>query len=201
MKMNSERNLNHRKIFNLSNYKDLFNWINSLEVPLVKNVNKINDLKDGEIFIKLLKYYFQLNKQKYYFTILNSILMSENIIEKMKIVLRIMSQLTDNDKINSRIELFRKNIYYFLSKDEYILELLFYVHYLYQNNNYKENNNIKSNMISSKKNSYNSCDRDLNKKRLINNFYDYNEYKRVIVNDAINNNYDYKSRENSNRKE
>ena len=55
MKMNSQRNLNHRKIFNLSNYKDLFNWINSLEVPLVKNVNKINDLKDGEIFIKLVK--------------------------------------------------------------------------------------------------------------------------------------------------
>jgi kinetochore protein NDC80 len=56
-------------------------------------------------------------------------------------------------------------------------------------------------MISRKKNTYNSCDRNLNKKRLINNFYDYNEYKRVIVNDAINNNDDYKTRENSNRKE
>ena len=207
MKMNSQRNSNHRILFNLNNYKDLFNWINSLGVPLIKNVNKINDLKDGEIFIKLLKYYFQLNKQKYYFTILNSILMSENITEKMKIVLRIMSQLVDNDEINSRIELFRKNIYYFLSKDEYILELLFYVKYLYQKNNFKENkldsnyNNFKSNMISRKKNTYNSCDRNLNKKRLINNFYDYNVYKRIIVNDAINNNDDYKTRENSNRKE
>ena len=207
MKMNSQRNLNHRKIFNLSNYEDLFNWINSLGVPLIKNVNKINDLKDGEIFIKLLKYYFQLNKQKYYFTILNSILMSENITEKMKIALRIMSQLIDNDEINSRVELFRKNIYYFLSKDEYILELLFYVQYLYQNNNFKENkldsnyNNFKSNMISCKKNTYNSCDRNLNKKRLINNFYDYNVYKRIIVNDAINNNDDYKTRESSNKKE
>ena len=207
MKMNSQRNSNHRILFNLSNYKDLFNWINSLGVPLIKNVNKINDLKDGEIFTKLLKYYFQLNKQKYYFTILNSILMSENIIEKMKIVLRIMSQLTDNDKINSRIELFRKNIYYFLSKDVYILELLFYVQYLYQKNSFNENkldenyNNIKSNMISCKKNTYNSCDRNLNNKRLINNFYDYNVYKRVIVNDAINNNDEYKTPESSIRKE
>ena len=208
MKMNSQRNSKHRIDFNLSNYEDLFNWINSLEVPLIKNVNKINDLKDGEIFIKLLKYYFQLNKQKYYFTILNSILMSENIIEKMKIVLRVMSQLTNNDKINSRIDLFRKNIYYFLSKDEYILELLFYVQYLYQKNNFNENkldsnyNNIKDNsIISHKKNTYNSCDRNLNKKRLINNFYDYNQYKRIIVNDAINNNDDYKTRDNSIRKE
>ena len=206
MKMKSQRNSNHRINFKLNNYEDLFNWINSLGVPLIKNVNKINDLKDGEIFIKLLKYYFQLNKQKYYFTILNSILMNENIIEKMKIVLRIMSQLTDNDEIISRIDLFRKNIYYFLSKDEYILELLFYVQYLYQKNNFNENKidnhyNIKSNIISYKKNVYNSCDRDLNKKRLINNFYDYNEYKRIIVNDGLNNNEDYKTRENSNRKE
>ena len=70
MNLKSNENKNNNNLFNikdiLKKYEELLIWINSIDSPLFKNVKNVEDLKDGNIFIHLLKYYFQQNKQKYY---------------------------------------------------------------------------------------------------------------------------------------
>ena len=183
-------------------YNELFIWINSIDTPLCKSFKKIDDLKDGNIFIDLLKNYFQHNNQKYYYSLLNS-LNGKNSTDKMKMVLQIMSQLTNNNELNSRIELFQKSINNFIENDDLLMELILYVNYLYKKNDI--NGNIKNDKIknikevkssspfySYKKNNF-SFHRKKNGKKILKDFYDYNKYKKIIRNNIINKNKDNNS--------
>ena len=202
------KNPNPNNNFDISNkYNELFICINSINTPLCKSFNKIDDLKDGNIFIDLLKNYFQQNNQKYYYSLLNS-LTGKSPTDKIKMILQIISQLTNNNEMNSRIELFQKSINNFMNNDDLLMELVLYINYLYKKNdingNIKNDNtkNIKefkslSPFYSYKKNTF-AFHRKKNGKRLLKDFYDYNKYKRIIINNFINKNNDNKSFKNLN---
>ena len=211
MKADSERNINSNYNNNLDNYyKELLNWINSIKVPLCKEVKNIDDLKDGNVFLELLKYYFQQNRQKYYYSLLNSKIKNKNIYKKIQLIFQIITQITNNDEINSRIEIFQKDINNFLENNNLIMELVLFINYLFKKNIYdgnkiydiKENTNILNtdptiNLYKKKK--FNFNEKDSKEKDILKDFYDHNKYKRKIVNNLKSKNYNYnnyKSNEN-----
>jgi len=201
---NSNSNSNNSS----NNHDDLLNWINSLEIPLSQKYNCIEDIKNANIFLELLKYYFQLKKQKYYLSLLNLKTINKQENEKIKFILHIISQLIYNNEINLRIDILKKNINNFLENEEMIWELLSYVKYLYEkniyngnkinNNDNKNNSNITYNnkfpITSFSKNTFKEIAKRKNQKRLLlKDFYDYNKYKRIILNDLISKNCECKS--------
>ena len=213
MKSITQRNLNMNYNNNLNNYfKDLLNWINSIELNLCKEVKDINDLKDGNVFSELLKYYFKQTRQKYYYSLLNSNFGNKNLIDKMHEILQIMTQITNNKEINSRIEIFQQDINSFLENDSLIMELVLYINYLFKKITYNDKkmddsknntdiNNIQSPINLYKNNKY-SLEKTPKVKNQLKDFYDYNKYKRIIINDFMNKNYDYTSNKdlNNNKK-
>ena len=186
------------------NYNELITWINYLYYPLCQKVNNIDDLKDGDIIIDLLKNYFHHNNQKFYFSLINS-LSQKNTTEKMKMILQIMSQLTTKEEIVSRIEMFQTNIKYFMENTDLIMELISYIKYLYTKNNingyikskYTNNNNIKQiksfSPLNTTKNSLYAFHRTKYGQKNIKNFYDFNKHRKNIVNDFANKKYYNKS--------
>ena len=192
-----------------NNHEDLLNWINSLKMPISRKYNKIEDIKNADTFLELLKYYFQLKNQKYYLSLLNLKTINKQGNEKLKFILHIISQLIYNNEINLRIGVIKKNINNFFDNEEMVWELLYYVKYLYEKNIYKGNkiynNDNKNNnnkiyndnkfpITSFSKNTFKEIAKRKNKKRLLlKDFYDYNKYKRIIINDLINKNYECKS--------
>ena len=197
--------------YNISsnNHEDLLNWINSLEMPISKKYNNIEDIKNADIFLDLLKYYFQLKNQKYYLSLLNLKTINKQGNEKLKFILHIISQLIYNNEINLRIDILKKNINNFFDNEEMVWELLTYVKYLYEkniynghkmyNNDNKNNSNIIYNnnkfpITSFSKNTFKEIAKRKNQKKLLlKDFYNYNKYKRIIINDLINKNYECKS--------
>ena len=192
-----------------NNHEDLLNWINSLEMPISKKYNNIEDIKNADTFLDLLKYYFQLKNQKYYLSLLNLKTINKQGNEKLKFILHIISQLIYNNEINLRIDILKKNINNFFDNEEMVWELLTYVKYLYEkniynghkmyNNDNKNNSNIIYNnnkfpITSFSKNTFKEIAKRKNQKKLLlKDFYNYNKYKRIIINDLINKNYECKS--------
>ena len=178
-------------------YEEILLWINSIDSSLCKNVKNVEDLKDGNIFIDLLKYYFQQNKQRHYEGLLNSAIRNKSSIEKMKIIFKIFLQLTNNNEINSRLHFFQNDINKFLRTNELLMELVLYIKYLYKKNIYNGNklyNNKEKDLKKNfnKNNSFYNYKHKKLSKNNIKDFYDYNKYKRIIINNFINNNNDNK---------
>ena len=174
-------------------YSKLLNWINSIELPLCKTLYNVEDLKDGNIFIYLLKNFVEQNKQKYHLSLLDQAINLNTSIEKIKIILKIMKMIelpNNNNEIISRINYFQNNINHFIENDDLIMELVLYIYYLYQNKGNQENNDIdKGKTINSYKNNrIYTYDKKGNVKRVLKDFYDYNKYKRIIINNFLNKN-------------
>ena len=129
---------------NKNNYNDLISWINSFDMPLCKNCTDINDLKDGNVFLELLINYIRLNRNKYYYSLLSSINNTVDSLEKIELSFELMNKMINNNRINSRIEIFKNNINEFLMNEDLIIEFIIFIIYLYNNNNGKEitKNNI-----------------------------------------------------------
>ena len=75
-------------------YSEFFSWINSFEIPLCKNCSNINDLRDGNLFLELLKYYFNYNKKNQnYLALINLSNNAENTFEKMNVIFHTISKI------------------------------------------------------------------------------------------------------------
>ena len=121
-------------------FKKYFSWIKSFDIPLSKSCSNINDLRNGDIFLELLKYYFKnIKKNQNNLLLINSANKSKSSIEKMNLVLEILSKLTNNNKIKSRLEEYHSNINEFLKRDDLMFEFLMFFIYIIEQN--KNNNN------------------------------------------------------------
>ena len=179
---------------NKNNYNDLISWINSFDMPLCKNCTDINDLKDGNVFLELLINYIRLNRNKYYYSLLSSINNTVDSLEKIELSFELMSKMINNNRINSRIEIFKNNINEFLMNEDLIIEFIIFIIYLYNNNNGKEitknnnkiglrNNPTKLDIIKSKNNSSDKID----KRKLLLNYYSMNNSKKIKGDSSRNN--------------
>ena len=179
---------------NKNNYNDLISWINSFDMPLCKNCTDINDLKDGNVFLELLINYIRLNRNKYYYSLLSSINNTVDSLEKIKLSFELMNKMINNNRINSRIEIFKNNINEFLMNEDLIIEFIIFIIYLYNNNNGKEitknnnkidlrNNPTKLDIIKSKNNSSDKID----KRKLLLNYYSMNNSKKIKDESSRNN--------------
>ena len=167
-------------------FHEFFSLVNSIEIPICKNCSNINNLKDGLVFLELLKYFCNHNKNnRNYLSLLNKGNNTENPFERMNIIFHTMSKIISNDKIKSRIEIFHNNIKAFLSNDNLIMEFLIYIIYLLKKSKYNNTTNKmgKQRNISFDTNKIknHSCSQlERNKKNL--NLDDSNKYKRKIIN-------------------
>ena len=192
--MNSKRNDN---LYIAQKYEELLVWINSFESSICKSVKTIDDLKNINVFLDLLRNYCKIKEKKYYLSLLDYSIKCKSNSEKLKIIFRVILQLINNDEIKSRIKIFRSNINNFLSDNNLLMELISYINYLFKNNIYSNdksynNRDLKYNQY---KNNFKNYE---NKKILITNslkdFYDYNRHKRIIINNFLN---DIKDRDTS----
>ena len=167
-------------------FQEYFSWINSIPNPLCQNCSSIKDLKDGNVFLAILKYYYNYNnKNQNYLSLIKRINNINNPFERMNLIFHTMSKIITNKKIKSRIESFHNNINAFLRNDNLIMELVIYINYLFQKN--KGDNRISKmtkqpNVNNTNKNHY--CSQIKKKKRLLNLEEDDNDskYKRKIIN-------------------
>ena len=173
--MNYKRNTNTDNLYTSNKYNELINWINSFETYFCKSVKTISDLNNGNIYIDLLRNYCKQNNKKYFLTLLNFSIRHKNITQKMKTIFRIMLQLINNNQIKSRIKIFQSNINNFMNDNNMLMELILYINSLFKNNIYYNNDKIYNNKKEVQKNS-------------LKEFYDYNNYKRIIINNFINDN-------------
>ena len=180
-----------------------FSWIKSIENPLLKNCSDINDLRDGKVFLELIKYYFNNNKENQnYFSLLNRANNAENPFERMNIIFHAISKIANNNKIKSRIESFHNNINAFLKNDNLIKELfIFIIYHLFRKN--KNNNRIsqitrQENMnINQKRNKNHSYSQGDSRKNSLNT--GDNKYKRKIINYySVNNENKHSKKERNN---
>ena len=173
--MNYKRNTNTDNLYTSNKYNELINWINSFETYFCKSIKTISDLKNGNVYIDLLRNYCKQNNKKYFLTLLNFSIRHKNITQKMKTIFRIMLQLINNNQIKSRIKIFQSNINNFMNDNNMLMELILYINSLFKNNIYYNNDKIYNNKKEVQKNS-------------LKEFYDYNNYKRIIINNFINDN-------------
>ena len=167
-------------------FQECLSWINSIDIPLCKNCSNVNDLRDGNVFLELLKYYHNYNKKNdNYLSLLNRGNNAENPFERMNIIFHSMSKIINNNRIKSRIETFHNNINGFLCNDNLIMEFLIYIIYLIQKN---KNNNRNSKIakqqninFNTNKNKRYSCSQ-IEKKKNLSNYDERNKYKRKIIN-------------------
>jgi hypothetical protein len=116
-------------------FQECFSWINSINNPLCQNCSCIKDLKDGNVFLAILKYYYNCNnKNQNYLTLIKRANNANNPFERMNLIFHTMSKIINNKKIRARIETFHNNINAFLRNDNLIMELVIYFNYLFQNN-------------------------------------------------------------------
>jgi uncharacterized protein (UPF0147 family) len=119
-------------------------------------------------------------------------LSQKNTEEKIKTILQVMSQLTTDNEIISRIEMFQKNIMNFMINNDSIIEIISYIKYLYIKNNV--NGKIKSlSPLNKSKNSIYSFHRIKKFQKKIKDFYDFNKFRRTINNNHVNKKYNNKS--------
>ena len=173
--MNYKRNINIDNLYTSNKYNELIYWINSFETYFCKSVKTISDLNNGNVYIDLLRNYCKQNNKKYFLTLLNFSIRHKNITQKMKTIFRIMLQLINNNQIKSRIKIFQRNINNFMNDNNMLMELVIYINSLFKNNIYNNNDKIYNNKKDVQKNS-------------LKEFYDYNNYKRIIINNFINDN-------------
>ena len=166
-------------------FQECFSWINSINNPLCQNCSCIKDLKDGNVFLAILKYYYNCNnKNQNYLSLIKRANNANNPFERMNLIFHTMSKIINNKKIRARIETFHNNINAFLRNDNLIMELVIYFNYLFQNN--KSDNRMNKmtkqpNMnYNTKKNHY--CSQIKKKKKLLNLEEDDSKYKRKIIN-------------------
>ena len=183
------QNQNNKELENM--FHQCLSWIKSIENPLFKNYSNINDLKDGKVFLELLKYYYDNNKENQnYYSLINRANNAENPFERMNIIFHTITKIINNNKIKSRIEVFHNNINEFLKNDNLIMELfIFIIYFLFRKN---KNNNRTSRMSkqeninnSPKRNKNHSCSQIEKEKNLLN--IDDNKYQRKIISyDSVN---------------
>ena len=195
--MNSKRNDN---LYISQKYEELLLWINTFESSICKSVKTIDDLKNINVFIDLLRNYCIKKGKKYYLSLLDYSIRCKNNSEKLKIIFRVILQLINNDEIKSRIKIFKSNINNFLSDNNLLMEFISYINYLFKNNIYPDDKSYNNRDLkySQYKNNFKNYE---NKKILITNslkdFYDYNRYKRIIINNFLN---DIKDSDTSHKK-
>ena len=195
------QNQNKKEIEN--KFHQCFSWIKSFENPLLKNCSNINDLRDGRVFLELIKYYYNSNKENQnYFSLLNRANNAENPFERMNIIFHTVSKIINNNKIKSRIESFHNNINAFLKNDNLIMELfIFIIYFLFRKNknndrisriSKQEKENINPNR--SKNHSYSQLESRKNSLNI-----DDNKYQRKIINyNSVKDNDKYSNNERNN---
>ena len=152
------QNQNNKELENI--FHQCLSWIKSIENPLFKNYSNINDLKDGKVFLELLKYYYDNNKENQnYYSLINRANNAENPLERMNIIFHTITKIINNNKIKSRIEVFHNNINAFLKNDNLIMELfIFIIYFLFR----KKKNNNRTCRMSKQENINNSLKRNKN---------------------------------------
>ena len=182
----------------INKYNECFSWINSIHLPLCKKCSNINDLRDGNVFLELIKYYFNYNqKNPNYLSLLNRANNAENTFERMNIIFHTMNKMINNNKIKSRIEEFHNDINSFLKNDNLILEFLIYIISFFQKNKNdsmtswvaKQNNNNNNNKYRKKIINFNSVNEENKNSNEKNNFLFYinNKNENIINIDNVMN--------------
>ena len=182
----------------INKYNECFSWINSIHQPICKKCSNINDLRDGNVFLELIKYYFNYNqKNPNYLSLLNRANNAENTFERMNIIFHTMNKMINNNKIKSRIEEFHNDINSFLKNDNLILEFLIYIISFFQKNKNdsmtswvaKQNNNNNNNKYRKKIINFNSVNEENKNSNEKNNFLFYinNKNENIINIDNVMN--------------
>ena len=160
-------------------FKNYFSWINSFDIPLPKTCSNINDLRNGDIYLELLKYYFKnIKKNQNYLLLINSANKNKSSTEKMNLVLQILSKLTNNNKLKLRLEEFNSNINEFINRDDLMFEFLMFFIYIIEKN---RSNNNRICKIHGRQNKNNSC-AQLDKKNKFLYLENNNKYQNEIIN-------------------
>ena len=112
----------------------LLDWINTINEPTCLLVSNLNDLKDGKVFVEILKHYLYMynNKQLLYEFFSNDI-NSSHPEQKIKLVLEILAKISEGDE---RIILnkFYKIIPRIFKDEEMLLEFVSVLRKIYEKN-------------------------------------------------------------------
>ena len=112
----------------------LLDWINTINEPTCLLVSNLNDLKDGKVFVEILKHYLYMynNKQLLYEFFSNDI-NSSHPEQKIKLVLEILVKISEGDE---RIILnkFYKIIPRIFKDEEMLLEFVSVLREIYEKN-------------------------------------------------------------------
>ena len=112
---------------------NLIRWVNSIDDPLCKQVNSIEELKQGSTILALLYQYLTKTNNLQLLKFLDSININISNEEKMNIALQVLYKIDTNDYIKNNYNFFQKNIEYILNDNNIIFDIIKSINNLYKN--------------------------------------------------------------------
>ena len=181
-----------------TNNQMLLDWINTINEPLCLLVSELDDLKDGNVFIEILRHYLNEKNLGNILKRINSSVNISNPVEKIQIFLETLSQICNNKEYSAQIKKFLDNLYNLLNDNELLWQLIYFIKKFYEEGekigivNKMNEQNFGNNLINE---AYNVNENRNNK---LNNYFKNEE----VYNDGmiIENNYDYNNDNNDNDK-
>ena len=197
---NPIRNIKNNSALSYGEKTNLIRWVNSIDDPLCKQVNSIGDLKQANTIIALLYQYLTKINNFELLNFLDSVNINTSNEKKMTIALKILYKLDNDDYIKNNYNFFQKTVEEILNDNYIIFDIIKCINNLYQNisnvnnNIYKNNsspNILNNNVEYDGRNSIKYLKTESSRiKPPIEDFYNFNIRKKVIVTSNSNSKYD-----------
>lgn len=112
----------------------LLDWVNTINEPTCLLVSSLNDLKDGKVFVEILKHYLYMNSNKQLlYEFFSNDINSSHPEQKLKLVLDILTKISEGDE-KIILNKFYKIIPRIFKDEEILLEFLSVLREIYDKN-------------------------------------------------------------------
>ena len=177
--INTKYNTDYISIPILNHKQIILDWINTINEPTCLLVSSISDLKNGNVFIEILKHYLHItNHNELMYDLLSQDITKLNPVQKVKITIDFFIKINQNNNYTEQLFRFKQLAHNVYSNEELLIDFLYLLKNIYENIN---NDDTVLNTDNS--------ELDLNMKKYIssNNYFNYmNQVKTIsTVNDNI----------------
>ena len=182
--INTKYNTDYISIPILNHKQIILDWINTINEPTCLLVSSISDLKNGNVFIEILKHYLHMtNHNELMYDLLSQDITTLNPVQKVKIAIDFFIKINQNNNYTEQLFHFKQHAHNVYTNEELLIDFLSLLKNIYENiNNEYINDDTVLNTVNSELD-----DSNMKKYTSSNNYFNYmNQVKTIsTVNDNV----------------
>ena len=182
--INTKYNTDYISIPILNHKQIILDWINTINEPTCLLVSSISDLKNGNVFIEILKHYLHMTKHnELIYDLLSQDITKLNAVQKVKITIDFLIKINQNNNYIEQLFHFKQLAHNVYTNEELLIDFLSLLKNIYENIN---NEYINDDTVLNTNNSE-LDDPNMKKYTSSNNYFNYmNQVKTIsTVNDNM----------------